>query len=406
MAWFPIAHTVPQYVNSSGTPYSGAVLKAYSAGTSTPINMAIDSTGATEVGSIALNASGYPSVSGNVVIPYVEEKYKLMLYPTQAAADANSGSIWSPDNIPISGDFGAVTQAISTTTVLDASDNFNHIEASGTITITEPNISDVGSFVHTIRNAGSGVVTLTAGASDAFNGGSDAGSIFLYPGDFALIQSGTNWSAGISRSKRIHIYAGFHATANADEIPINGSSIALTSGGTYNGAQYATLYSYLWTNLADAEAAVTGGRGATAVADFAANKKITLPDYRDYALIGVSGAGSITTVGATAGASTVVPTGSITINAVTLSTANLPVVSPTIKIETGAADTNNLATALAFGQTAGGGANLGSNTTPDLSNTLVNSFGSGSSFTPIGTTTINSTSILQKSAGVYWYINF
>lgn len=101
MTWYPIAFIPPQYEDSSGDPYSGAVLKCYEAGTSTVINMATDYTGGTTATSMALNASGFPEVSGSVVIPHVEENYKLALYPTQAAADANSGAIWTVDNIQI-----------------------------------------------------------------------------------------------------------------------------------------------------------------------------------------------------------------------------------------------------------------------------------------------------------------
>ncbi len=99
--WFPISFTVPQYEDSAGVPYSGAVLKAYAAGTSTPILMATDFTGGTTVGSIALNADGFPVVSSNVVIPHVSENMKLALYPTQAAADTDTGAIWNPDNIQV-----------------------------------------------------------------------------------------------------------------------------------------------------------------------------------------------------------------------------------------------------------------------------------------------------------------
>lgn len=101
MAWNPIALTVPQYEDANGDPYSGAVLKAYDAGTTTNINLATDSTGGTTVGSIALNASGYPEVSGSIVIPHADRDYKLALYPTQAAADADSGAIWTIDNIAV-----------------------------------------------------------------------------------------------------------------------------------------------------------------------------------------------------------------------------------------------------------------------------------------------------------------
>lgn len=45
MTWIPIANLPPQYEDSSGDPYSGAVLKAYEAGTSTVISIAGDNTG-------------------------------------------------------------------------------------------------------------------------------------------------------------------------------------------------------------------------------------------------------------------------------------------------------------------------------------------------------------------------
>lgn len=97
--WRPICDTFLQLQNpSTNAPYSGAVLKAYAAGTTTPISMATDSTGATQVGSIALNASGYPVVSGNVVVPNIAQDYKLALYPNQSAADSNTGAIITIDN--------------------------------------------------------------------------------------------------------------------------------------------------------------------------------------------------------------------------------------------------------------------------------------------------------------------
>ncbi len=115
MAWTPIALIVPQYVDASGAPYSGAVLKAYSAGTTTNILMATNSGGGTTFTSIALNASGFPSHNGSILIPFISEAYKLVLYPTQAAADANTGAIWTQDNIQqiiISGSF-SIDDAVS-----------------------------------------------------------------------------------------------------------------------------------------------------------------------------------------------------------------------------------------------------------------------------------------------------
>lgn len=108
MAWTPISLIVPQYEDANGNPYSGAVLKAYAAGTSTPITMATTSAGSTTFTSIALNASGYPTHNGSIVIPHVQQSYKVALYANQAAADADTPAIWSIDNnaqIPVSGAF-------------------------------------------------------------------------------------------------------------------------------------------------------------------------------------------------------------------------------------------------------------------------------------------------------------
>lgn len=102
MTWYPISHHPIQYENSSGLPYSGAVLKAYEIGTTTVLPMATDATGATTASSFALNASGYPVTSGgSIIIPHIQQNYKLALYPTQAAADANSGAIWTIPSVTI-----------------------------------------------------------------------------------------------------------------------------------------------------------------------------------------------------------------------------------------------------------------------------------------------------------------
>ncbi len=241
MTWFPIGHSVLQYQNTNSINYSGAVLKPYAGGTSTPINFAIDAEGNTLVGSIALNSSGFPVVSSNVVIPYVEEKYKLVLYPTQTAADANSGAIWTVDNIPVSASgFGNATQVISTSTAMDSTYAFNHIEASGTITITLPGIAandTVGEgFVFTVRNAGTGAVTMDGDGAENINGNA---SIILAPNDSAMFQSsGTAWAAMISRAaygdKATNIASATTTniyTAKAEFIHITGTT-TITSFGT------------------------------------------------------------------------------------------------------------------------------------------------------------------------------
>lgn len=98
------------------------------------------------------------------------------------------------------------------------------------------------------------------------------------------------------------------------------------------------LFDFLWTNFADAECAVSGGRGASAAADFAAHKAITLPDMRGRGFFGLDNIGgsaasrlgsaitSATTNGATGGSETV-----------TLTTTHLPASGLTV---TATADSN------------------------------------------------------------------
>lgn len=100
MSYSPISLLTPQFQNpTDNTPYSGAVLKAYQTGTTTNISMATDSSGATTFTSIELNSAGYPEHSGAIVIPYVDQDYKIALYPTQADADADSNAIFTIDGL-------------------------------------------------------------------------------------------------------------------------------------------------------------------------------------------------------------------------------------------------------------------------------------------------------------------
>ena len=99
MAWLPISWTVPQYLDSNGDPYSGAVLKFYQDGTTTNTNMATDNTGGTQLADVVLDSNGYPSNGGSIFIPHIDQAFKLSLYPTEAAADADTGAIWTIDNL-------------------------------------------------------------------------------------------------------------------------------------------------------------------------------------------------------------------------------------------------------------------------------------------------------------------
>jgi len=136
--YYAISGAPPQFELTSGVPASGYVLKAYSAGTSTNIAMATDYTGATTANTITLNSSGYPAVSGNVIIPHLAENYKLALFASQAAADSNTGAVWTIDNnqIGASVSSGSLTTVASSATISLNSESTNYFDITGTTTIT------------------------------------------------------------------------------------------------------------------------------------------------------------------------------------------------------------------------------------------------------------------------------
>jgi microcystin-dependent protein len=110
----------------------------------------------------------------------------------------------------------------------------------------------------------------------------------------------------------------FGSTAPTGWVLASGRTIGSASSGATERANADTLalFTLLWTSMADAQAPVSGGRGASAAADFAANKTIQLPDLRGRTVAGRddmggtaasrltnSGTGNPGVAGATLGAS-------------------------------------------------------------------------------------------------------
>lgn len=75
----------------------------------------------------------------------------------------------------------------------------------------------------------------------------------------------------------------------------NGRTVgSATSGASERAnADCQALFLYLWNNFTDAKCPVISGRGASAAADWAANKQITLRDRRGRAAFGLDGMGNI-----------------------------------------------------------------------------------------------------------------
>jgi len=85
----------------------------------------------------------------------------------------------------------------------------------------------------------------------------------------------------------------YDPVAAAGWVLLNDGTIgSATSGATTRAnADTATLFTLLWNNISNSWCAVSGGRGASAAADFAANKTIALPKQLGRA-VGGAGAGS------------------------------------------------------------------------------------------------------------------
>lgn len=104
-------------------------------------------------------------------------------------------------------------------------------------------------------------------------------------------------------------------------VQMNGLTIGSISSGAsqYAAADAQSLFQFLWTYLPNSIAPVSAGRGASAAADWAANKTIVVPTMQGYSPMGVDDMGTtpagriqaITTCTPT-GASAIVPVASAT----------------------------------------------------------------------------------------------
>jgi len=77
-------------------------------------------------------------------------------------------------------------------------------------------------------------------------------------------------------------------------VRMNGRTLgsALSAATEYAAADASALFAFLWNNLPDSIATVSSGRGATAAADFAANKTIVIPTMQGYLAAGVDDMGA------------------------------------------------------------------------------------------------------------------
>lgn len=117
------------------------------------------------------------------------------------------------------------------------------------------------------------------GAIAPVAGGGGGGTI--NPGDARLIATGD-------------MVASFSLALRAGFVRCNGYTVgSATSGSTERAnADCIDLFKWLWNQDTSHMLPIPGGRGASADGDWAANKQITLPDFRARALFGVDGMGA------------------------------------------------------------------------------------------------------------------
>lgn len=207
-----------------------------------------------------------------------------------------------------------VDVASAATTDIGAAASMN-VRITGTATITSLGTVAAG----TVRNCRmAGALTLTHNATSLVlpAGGANiataAGDCFeaesLGSGNWVVRgyqkADGTSVIAAISEvTGVVKDYVG--TSAPSGYVLLSGRTIGSASSGATERANADTqaLFELLWNSLSNTEAAVSSGRGASASADFAANKTIALPDARGRVIAGKDNMGGTTASRLTSGGS-------------------------------------------------------------------------------------------------------
>ena len=166
----------------------------------------------------------------------------------------------------------------------------------------------------------------------------------------------------------------------------NGRTIGGSASGATERANSDTqsLFEYLWTNFSNSFCAVSGGRGASATADFNAGKAIATLDMRSKGIFGLDDMGN-SSVGVT-GASTIAAT-AVGASTYTIALANLPAttLSHSLTVNTTISSVSGGAQAVVVKDV-----NTGTNSVSKPSSTTVID-----SVTPITTTLVLQSSLLS-----------
>lgn len=120
-----------------------------------------------------------------------------------------------------------------------------------------------------------------------------ANQVYISNGSGSGTWQNTASTIGVSQFSTGDLKPTFKTVADSSWIMCDDGTIGSAASAATNraNADTATLFALLWNNFANTEAPVSGSRGASAAADFAANKTIRLPLVLGR-VYGVAGAGA------------------------------------------------------------------------------------------------------------------
>ena len=217
-------------LDSLGNPLNGGLVYTYEAGTSTPKTSYTDTTEVTaNANPLVLDSEGY----GHLWL--ASGSYKIVVKNNLGIEQ------WTEDNVSGQGQVGFLSTVLSKSASFSLTSDYkdNFIECTATLTITMlPSATAKEGFAFTIKNNGSGTVTLDPDGSETIDGNA---TMDLLSGEMAIVVSdGSNWlTAGALQDNIItlsmmkggsnDVLLGYDASGNPSEIT-GGTNITVTGG--------------------------------------------------------------------------------------------------------------------------------------------------------------------------------
>lgn len=283
-----------QQVDSNGAPLSGAKLYFYQTGTTTPQDTYTDS------GLTTPNANPVVADSNGrwpTIYLGTSSDYKVIL------KDSSDVAVQTLDPLFAAGTSGRTTvdDTSYTASISDRTIAYTNITTDRTVTLPPAASFPAGTALTIIDESGlsssSAVISASPNGADTINGQN-----FAVPmvgagyGSAAIESDGTSkWTISrrtLDGPTTLDINLTLRTAAKPGWLMMDDGTIGdASSGAGHTGDQYKPLYIALYAAVSDTYAPVTGGRGTSATADWAAHKPIALTKVLGRALA-AAGAGS------------------------------------------------------------------------------------------------------------------